>query len=410
MTKKPFRVAPRRWLWLLGVIPIASSAYSIAAQPGPTAAGEAKSRIKARQRPRPGSVIFNDQSPRPTNNNLVNSTYVGYQVCAGCHGRLTSTRPSHTIIDEWEAPSNFHSKDATKLGSSGTTNVYTRTVTDGEAVDGTKSCGTCHSTGAPTIQEPQTASRGGFDPSVPYNDVVRNHLFLRVQCENCHGPGSKHVLSGGDIRRINRVPDPKQTCWNCHASTPNEKGNPLIGPTSDETIAKYGSSLGRSHNAGVMVTGQGGFEYEGEDYSQGHSQAHSRIRTTCVTCHTARDPRSPILDHSSLVPKITACRSCHTDARRVADLDSWAYLNTRRSTIRQLLIQLGGATSSGDPDNNAAGGLLGNAADKTSVEYKRARWNYSLVINDGSLGVHNYDYALELLLSSITHAPAQVVP
>ena len=60
-----------------------------------------------------------------------------------------------------------------------------------------------------------------------------------------------------------------------------------------------------------------------------------------------------------------------------------------------------------DPDFNAAGGLLGNAADKTSSDYKRARWNYAIVINDGSLGVHNYDYALELLLTSITHAPAQ---
>ena len=30
-----------------------------------------------------------------------------------------------------------------------------------------------------------------------------------------------------------------------------------------------------------------------------------------------------------------------------------------------------------------------------------------LVLNDGSEGAHNYDYALELVLTSIAHAPAQ---
>jgi hypothetical protein len=82
-------------------------------------------------------------------------------------------------------------------------------------------------------------------------------------------------------------------------------------------------------------------------------------------------------------------------------------MENRQQAIRQLLAQLGGVTATGDPDFNAGGGLLGNAADKNSPEYKRARWNYMIVLNDGSFGVHNFDYALELLTSSIAHAPAQ---
>jgi formate-dependent nitrite reductase cytochrome c552 subunit len=268
-------------------------------------------------------------------------------------------------------------------------------------------CAVCHTTGAPLYNQPQVATQNGYDPSVVWNDYHHNVLFLRVQCENCHGPGSQHVLSGGDTRLINRIPDPKQTCWNCHVHAPNEKGNILVAPATDAQLALYSSSLGHSHTAGALIAGAGGFEYAGEDYSQGHTQPHTKIAATCVTCHLHRDPSSPTLDHSNLDPKIAACRSCHADANRVNSLDDWGYLQSRQQAVAKLLVQLGGADSTGAPDSNAGGGLLGNAADKTSSDYKRARWNYSLVLNDGSQGAHNYDYALELVLTSIAHAPAQ---
>lgn len=401
----------RRWAWVLGLVPLAGGAYSLAAQQVGSPAARAAAEIKQRQRPQAGTIIFNDQSPRPSRHNLAGSTYVGYKVCSGCHGALSSTRPGHTLIQEWESASNAHANDGAKLAG-GRLNVYNSLVADGETVDGVKSCATCHTTGAPKFNEPQISTLNGYDPSQPFNEHTHNVQFLRVQCENCHGAGSKHVLSGGDPRFINRVPDPKETCWNCHVHAPNEKGNLITAAATDEQIAKYSSSLGHSHAAGALVAGTGGFEYTGEDYSQGHNQPHTRIKTTCVTCHTPRDPRSPILNHSDLAPKIQACRNCHTDSRKVASLESWTYLENRQKSITQLLIQLGGASSTDAtaPDANASGGLLGHAADKTGAAYKRARWNYALVLNDGSLGAHNYDYALELLLTSIANAPAQATP
>lgn len=413
MNSKRTHLLIRRGAWLLGLLPLV--ACGLGAQPARsgaalTEAGRAVAAVKASQRAGAGagSVIFNDRSPRPTGHNLSASNYVGYQVCAGCHGRLTSSRRDHTIIQEWEAPSNPHANDGAALAG-GALNVYTRTVSDGEPVRGIKSCATCHTTGSPTIHQNQVATHNGYDPSHPFNDHTHNVFFLRVQCENCHGPGSQHVLSGGDPQYINRVPEPRETCWGCHVHTPNEKGNLLTAAATDALIGKYSSSLGHTHAAGALVAGTGGFEYAGENYSEGHQQAHTRIRTTCVTCHTPRDPRSPILNHSSISAKIEACRSCHYSARNTDSLEHWQYLETRRETINRFLIQLGGESSStpGTPDFNANGGLLGHAADKTSAAYKRARWNYALVLNDGSLGAHNYDYALELLLTTIAHAPAQ---
>lgn len=397
--------------WLPAALPLVAAVCELDAQVGATTAKRQEAAIQAAApQPPAGSIIFNDPSPAPSHRDLSKAIYVGVKVCAECHDQLSSDRPHHSVVQEWEDPTNnAHANDASMLDD-GRTNAYTSLVTGGVPVNGVKSCGVCHTTGAPNFNQPQVAQQGGYDPSLLWNGP-HNVNFLRVQCEACHGPGSLHVSSKGDRRWINRVPDPKQTCWNCHVHTPREKGNILAAPATDVQIALYSSeSLGDSMNPGALIAGTGGYEYAGEDYTQGHTQPHTRIAATCVTCHTYRDPRSPILDHSSLDAKVAACRSCHMDANRVDSLDDWSYLQGRQRSIQQLLIQLGGADDTGAPDPDAGGGLLGNAADKDSAEYRRARWNYSLVLNDGSEGAHNYDYALELLLTSITHAPAQSLP
>jgi hypothetical protein len=416
-----------------GVLPVAGALSSVgprgpgaARQRPSTEAAQLQARVQAQlQAPPPGSVVFNDPSPKPSGHDLSGSTYVGVQVCAGCHGRLTSTRPDHTIIQEWDSPdTNAHANDPAVLDD-GATNVFASHVPEGLPVFDSKGnrvakqCGVCHATGAPNLSEPQDGKQYGFDasrdwffltPTAPGGAAVdpaawafhrHNMLLLRVQCENCHGPGSRHVLSGGDPRFINRVPEPKQTCWNCHVHTPQEKGNILTHPVTDAEIAVYPLAHADTMSPGSLVAGAGGFEYPGEDYSGGHNQAHTRIRTTCVACHALRNPKSPILDHSSLDPKIAACRSCHRDSRNVTDPASWNYVLTRQAAITALLIQLGGANPDGTPDGDAGGGLLGADPDQTSLKHHRARWNHCLVLNDGSLGVHNLEYAIELLTTSI---------
>jgi hypothetical protein len=453
---------------VVGMLPVAGALSSVTPQAPSRAAPHAvfteatrlQAQIRAQlQPPPPGSIVFNDPSPTPSGHNLATSTYVGYQVCAGCHGRLTNTRPNHTVIQEWENPTNnAHANDpatlvASELPPNGL-NVYAFHVADGAKVydvkgnQVAKQCGSCHSTGAPkynepqnAIPDPQTNSNGsnGFDLSqdwsfitpqpgfVPAVDTAtwavhrHNMRLTAVQCENCHGPASQHVLSGGDPRFINRVPDPKQTCFNCHRSFPNEKGHVLTGPCTDADLQQYSSSMGHTHAAGALVTGTGGYEYSGEDYSAGHTQPHARIRTSCVTCHTLRNPKSPILDHSSILAKIEACRNCHGDASQYKDIKSWNYVGARQGAVAALLIALGGA-SNGAPDSNAGGGMLNafvvqnggnpkNPFDPKGLspnwanflpKYRRARWNFAFVNNDSSMGAHNFDYAIELVSTSIT--------
>src|SRR5207249_1900365 len=137
-----------RLAWLPAAIPLAAAVCQLHAQVAATRAEQLQASVKASvaaATPVPPPVGFVDQSPTPSGHDLSASTYVGYQVCAGCHGRRTSTRPDHTIILEWDSPTNAHANDAAAL-LGGALNVYDRLIADGELVDGMKKCGTCHST------------------------------------------------------------------------------------------------------------------------------------------------------------------------------------------------------------------------------------------------------------------------
>src|SRR5438874_2610168 len=175
-TRTPRRVGANL-AWIVALLPFAVGLYDIhgqvssarAAQRGPglglPGTGTPPPSPGPGTSPPPStsrSVAFNDQSPTPSGHDLSASYYVGFQVCSGCHGRLTSTRRDHTIIQEWESnpTENAHARDAAAFN--GSVNIYARTVTDGVPVQGTvKSCAVCHTVGAPKFNEPQAVQHNG---------------------------------------------------------------------------------------------------------------------------------------------------------------------------------------------------------------------------------------------------------
>jgi hypothetical protein len=110
---------------------------------------------------------------------------------------------------------------------------------DGLEYTGSKSCEPCHSyeyekwESNPHAKAYSTLERVGsqFDPECVICHVVgmdyesgfislqENGQLAGVGCENCHGPGSKHILTAGETK----LTEPKSTCLDCH--TPEQSGD-----------------------------------------------------------------------------------------------------------------------------------------------------------------------------------------
>jgi formate-dependent nitrite reductase cytochrome c552 subunit len=260
-------------------------------------------------------------------------------------------------------------------------------------------CGACHTTG---FGEP---TGGKLDGSTPNLDGIG--------CESCHGPGSKHIAANTTAERkqnITRTP-PDKTCMDCHGDRkptetpgvyrPGALNEPYKEITSaDLSATAPGSLRGPHHPAAAFLLG-----WEGYGIDAPMPSPHSTLPNTCTNCHQKNiNPTTGKVDHGehAQVPNTDTsrpeCASCHggrTGEHLVQD------------GVKVELIELGGSID-GEPDSNAAGGLLGAYATAHSVKtapatdpyviaYKGALWNYKYIFNDGSMGVHNPAFAKRIL-------------
>jgi len=129
------------------------------------------------------------------------ATYIGAKKCRKCHNKQHKTWKKMRHANAWETlPEKY--RDGKEKDESG------------------RVCISCHVTGY------GQAERGGFV------DAEKSKHLLGVQCEMCHGPGSKHKAAGqklmddlkkkartsktfeeGEESLIIRKP---QSCTNCH--------------------------------------------------------------------------------------------------------------------------------------------------------------------------------------------------
>lgn len=129
-------------------------------------------------------------------------------------------------------------------------------------------CGTCHTT--------------GYRPEGHQDDlegIVGTWAFPGIQCEACHGPGSRHADDPyGVLMRVERS---SQLCGECHV-----RGNP------------------------AQIDANGGFEKHHEQYEDLYNSKHFAI--SCVTCH---DPHASALYADDTVNPnqgiVQVCESCH---------------------------------------------------------------------------------------------------
>lgn len=165
-------------------------------------------------------------------------------------------------------------------------------------------------------------------------------------------------------------------CMNCHQSRRNPSddtdGTALVNVSSTH----YGAHHGPQAN---LLNGYGGYEYR-EDISTAGSHESG---ADCVTCHM-HEGDGTVGGHT-WTPGDAACTTCHTNG--VPSTDVEAKLHTLEEALK----------TAGMLD--ADGGILTGYRSADSVG---ALWNYLLVEEDRSMGVHNPAYAEALLDLSIS--------
>jgi hypothetical protein len=151
------------------------------------------------------------------------------------------------------------------------------------------------------------------------------------------------------------------------------------------------------------------------------------LTNQCVSCHMPAETAPPGLPGHTFTPVYTVCANCHDGAEARAfltpylsnevvslifTLNRWAALKAPAALRSNGIVPWeyttpGGLTWQTDPSGNVTNWTLGAPVNFTgpdaagqaliATNILKARFNLYLVLNDGSFGVHNPIYALDLL-------------
>jgi len=212
------------------------------------------------------------------------STYVGISACSLCH----SNGPAGTawsIANAWSKTAHAEIFKDNINGADGTTYPAT--------------CWGCHTVG---FDKTATAVNGGFDDVMaqlgwtppatmqPGNwDAVPAALqnVANIQCENCHGPGSTHIATGGDPRLI-AVSTASGVCGQCHGAASHHVKSMEWGNSAHAIATREPSGTGRDACVGCH-TNQGFV-----DRINGVGPADlSYGAISCQTCHEPHGETTP---------------------------------------------------------------------------------------------------------------------
>jgi hypothetical protein len=298
--------------------------------------------------------------------------YIDVTIEEGVCGRCHEEEPYHRRPTQWKN-SNHATGASFARGSS-------------------SSCKVCHS-GTGFIEF--------VDNSIPWNPDDPGV----VTCAVCHDPHSAtqqyqirilddvmlnngYVVSSGSFGKL---------CMNCHKSRRD----------AEEYATEYHSHYGPHHsNQTDMLFGTNAIEF-GIPYIP--SSPHKNLDKACVTCHMQPTPGTGMPGHDrmgdhtfamndavDMVDNVAVCQPCHgsittfEDIMAQEDHDGNGVIENIQTELSGLLDSLGVLL----PPVGSVDVVV--APDYNALQLKAA-YNYFYITDDGSHGVHNYQYAVALL-------------
>ena len=252
--------------------------------------------------------------------------------------------------------------------------------------DGRKECAVCH------------AQEGFIERIATGNLEVENGLTTvhAIGCESCHS--GLHVTfdvanDGEDFALRTTAPvkviidagntidlgGPSNLCVNCHQAR-------TVYPAAD-SLGNFNISSthwGPHHGPqGNLIVGKIGYQFSGTvNYPETGNTATPHAQAGCTTCHMNDG-------NHTFNPSLASCTKCHGDQ---TDFD----IHGVQTDVLALLAQLEQKLE--DKGVMASGTVVPGTY---TVELARAYYNYILVEEDRSEGVHNPDYIKALLQNTI---------
>jgi hypothetical protein len=280
-------------------------------------------------------------------------------------------------------------------------------------------------------------------------------------CQGCHtNEGFIERVKKGKVDTKKFVSNPSEIgCFTCHA--PHDTGNFSLRGVTNVTLAngmafdkEKGNLCASCHQArrkpadevrarsipndswgahhgpqADMLLGTNAYEFPGKKYSK---SAHALLpQANCVTCHmtlpNGRYSLAPTIGGHSLriagevheEPKVNTagCLSCHADMKQVAgkplfdkkanaDFNGNGKIESVQEEVEGLYERLINNRGTGlmqtmkDAPYDAKGKFINNKT-QYPIEVVAALYNYKFVQEDGSKGIHNTTYAVQLLMDSI---------
>lgn len=254
---------------------------------------------------------------------------------------------------------------------------------------GRKSCAKCHSHEGFVETQFTGMDTTAFDIQIP----------TPIGCTTCHdshntfdfeNDGPDYALRTTSPIELIGWPDEgtvdmgnaSNLCGQCH-----QPRRPAPEPDGDGNFKITSTHYGPHHGPQVTVLyGLGGYEFDGIlTYPEDGSAAHYKD-VTCTGCHMYSDESDNGAGGHTFWPTEASCTVCHTSG--VPDIEA---------EINGLLDQLAGLLEAQgvlDEDHHVIPGTY-------SVEQAGAFYNWIMLYEDRSVGIHNPKYTRALLTNSI---------
>jgi hypothetical protein len=246
-------------------------------------------------------------------------------------------------------------------------------------------CGECHSTEG--FIETQWTGQDTTAAPIPFPTPIGCkachdfHESLDFENEMNHAIRATHPV---DLLAADVIVDfdnaESNLCVNCHQArraAPDDADPTALVTTNSHWGAHHGPQAS-------VLNGVGGYEF---GVSLGTTGTHLS-GADCVACHMEPDPTDNTVGGHTWVPNEEVCVSCH------GDVPATTTIETKLADLEADLIAAGMLVEEVD-------GSISIVTASYQADSAGALWNYLLIEEDRSMGVHNPAYANALLTNSI---------